>query len=333
MAQVDPKRLARYKAEMEAQEARKAEKKTFTKVDFFQPPKNVAVLIRVLPGQDPGSIDKDYYVEIWQHFNVSPSAKFPVTCPRTLDADAECPICSKVRQLYSTKNPQDKISADKMRGKPRYMMAVVPLQGFADDVLGKILVWPAPMQVRDRIQVLFGNPDYGDITHPTEGYDCWLTVTGSEMNIKYSLDPVKNPTPLSDDPAEIELVLQAQPALYKYRFAAPNEQLRKFMLGETNSITQHVDPAEGGEAEAPDEDESVLSQVAPAPASVEGPSTGRIQTATPNVSATAQSEPSPTTPFDPPAAAPAPVAAAPKRAKFDVSAIKAQVANIKANAK
>lgn len=327
MAQVDPKRLARYKAEMEAQEARKAEKKTFTKVDFFQPPKNVPVLIRLLPGQDPGSIDKDYYVEIWQHFNVSPSAKFPVTCPRTLDADAECPICSKVRQLYSTKNPQDKISADKMRAKPRYMLAVIPLQGCADDVLGKILVWPAPMQVRDRVQVLFGNPDYGDITHPTEGYDCWLTVTGSEMNIKYSLDPVKNATPISDDPSEVELVLQAQPALYKYRFAAPIEQLRKFMLGEINAITQHVDPAEDQAAESADEDESVFSKVEPAAQPTRTPA------AVPPVAAPPPSEP--TTPFDPPppASVPPPVVAAPKRAKFDVSAIKAQVANIKAGVK
>jgi len=325
MAQVDPKRLARYKAEMEAQEARKAERKTFTKVDFFQPPRNVPVLIRILPGQDPGSIDKDYYVEIWQHFNVSPSAKFPVTCPRTLDADAECPICSKVRQLYSTKNPQDKIAADKMKGKPRFLMGVVPLQGFADDVLNKILVWPAPSKIHDRIQALFNNPDYGDITHPTEGYDCWLTVSGSDMtNTTYNLDPVKNPTPLSDDPAEIELVLAAQPALYKYRFAASNEQLRKFMLGETNTITQHVDPEEtAAEADAPDEDESVLAKVAvntTAPAPVEtATATARVQTSVPNTSAA-------------PSTVEAPVAA-PKRPKFDVSAIKAQIANIKAGAK
>ena len=324
MAQVDPKRLARYKAEMEAQEARKAERKTFTKVDFFQPPRNVPVLIRILPGQDPGSIDKDYYVEIWQHFNVSPAAKFPVTCPRTLDADAECPICSKVRQLYSTKNPQDKIAADKMKGKPRFLMGVVPLQGFADDVLNKILVWPAPSKIRDRIQALFNNPDYGDITHPTEGYDCWLTVSGSDMtNTTYNLDPVKNPTPLSDDPAEIELVLAAQPALYKYRFAASNEQLRKFMLGEVNTITQHVDPAESSEAEDADEDESVLAKVAvnttPAPASAPAETattTARVQTSVPNTSA-----------------APSEAPAAPKRPKFDVSAIKAQVANIKASTK
>lgn len=325
MAQVDPKRLARYKAEMEAQEARKAERKTFTKVDFFQPPRNVPVLIRILPGQDPGSIDKDYYVEIWQHFNVSPSAKFPVTCPRTLDADAECPICSKVRQLYSTKNPQDKIAADKMKGKPRFLMGVVPLQGFADDVLGKILVWPAPSKIRDRVQALFNNPDYGDITHPTEGYDCWLTVSGSDMtNTTYNLDPVKNPTPLSDDPAEIELVLAAQPALYKYRFAASNEQLRKFMLGEVNTITQHVDPAESAaEADTPDEDESVLAKVAvniapaPAPSPAEtATTTARVQTSVPNTSA-----------------APSEAPAAPKRPKFDVSAIKAQVANIKASTK
>lgn len=325
MAQVDPKRLARYKAEMEAQEARKAERKTFTKVDFFQPPRNVPVLIRILPGQDPGSLDKDYNVEIWQHFGVSPSAKFPVTCPRTLDADAECPICSKVRQLYSTKNPQDKIAADKMKGKPRFLMGVVPLQGFADDVLGKILVWPAPSKIRDRIQALFNNPDYGDITHPTEGYDCWLTVSGTDMtNTQYNLDPVKNPTPLSDDPAEIELVLAAQPALYKYRFAASTDQLRKFMLGEINTITQHVDPNEAAaEADAPDEDESVLAKVAvntsaPAPAET-ATTTARVQTAVPNTSA------APSTPVE------APVA--PKRPKFDVSAIKAQVANIKAGAK
>ena len=327
MAQVDPKRLARYKAELEAQEARRAERKSFTKVDFFQPPKNVPVLIRILPGQEPGSIDKGYTVEIWQHFGVSPSAKFPVTCPRTLDADAECPICSKVRQLYSTKNTQDKIEADKMKGKPRFLMGVVPLQGFADDVLGKILVWPAPSKIRDRIQALFNNPDYGDITHPTEGYDCWLTVTGTDKNnTTYNLDPVKNPTPLSDDPAELELVLAAQPALYKYRFAAPVEQLRKFMLGETNTISQHVDPNEVvAETAESDEDESVLAKVAvetAAPAET-ATTTGRVQVATPNPSA------APSTPVEAPVAP----AAAPKRPKFDVSAIKAQVANIKAGVK
>ena len=324
MAQVDPKRLARYKAEQEAQEQRKAERKTFTKVDLFQPPKNVEVLVRILPGQDPGSIDKDYFVEVWQHFRVSPSAKFPVTCPRTLDADAECPICAKVRQLYSTKNPQDKKSADDMRAKPRYMMGVIPLQGFADDVTGKVLVWPAPMQIKDRVQALFNNPDWGDITHPTEGYDCRLTVTGMEKNTTYTLDPVKNPSALSDDPAEIELVLAAQPSLYKYRFAASNDQLRKFMLGEINSLTQHVDPAEAyaSTPEAPDEDESVFSQVA-ASSSTPAPVTTAANHEAPVVVQAQVSAPVVSAPVTPPVAAPA------KRAKFDVSAIKLQVAAIK----
>jgi hypothetical protein len=325
MAQVDPKRLARYKAEHEAQEQRKAARKTFTKVDLLQPPKNVEVLLRILPGQEPGSVDKDYYVEVWQHFKVSTTAKFPVTCPRTLDQDAECPICAKVRQLYSTKNPQDKKSADDMRAKPRYMMGVIPLSGFADDILNKVVVWPAPQQVKLRVEALFNNPDWGDVTHPLEGYDCRLTVTGVDRNTTYTLDPVKTPSPLDDDPAVVDLILSAQPALYKYRFAAPVEQLRKFMLGETNTLTQHVDPSEvvAPDDVVPDEEESVFSQVeaspsAPAPVTTtesrEAPVTVHAQVSPPT--------PAPV-PVTPPVAAPA------KRGKFDVSAIKAQVAAIK----
>jgi hypothetical protein len=329
MATVDPQRLARYKAEMEAQTARKTERKTFTKTELLKPPKNVEVLIRILPGQEPGSLDKDYFVEVWQHFGVSTSGAFPVTCPRTLDADASCPACAKVRELYATKNPQDKITAQKMRAKPRYMMSVIPLQGFPAEVLNKIVLWPAPQMIRDRIQSLFNNPDYGDITHATEGYDCRLTVTGEGMQTNYILDPVKNPSPLDDDPSVVEFILQAQLPLYKQRFAATCDDLRKYMTGESKMLIQHVDPNEvvAPEIDNSDEDESVFTQVDAAPAPAPAPVT-TTQSATVAVAAAPAPVAAPVAPAPVAVAAP-PVAAPAKRAKFDVSAIKSQIAGIK----
>ena len=310
-------RMARYRKEIEAEETRGSSVE-FVKFNRWIPPKNKQVKFRLLPGQEPGSEDKDFFVKVLLHYKVSPSAKVPVICPRTLDPHAECPICAKVNALYKTGNEQDKKQASLMKARSRYNLGVIPLEGDAPENIGKIFVWTAPKSVKDDIIGFFEDSDYGDVTDPRTGRDLKLKITGEMFDTKYELLPAPEKTPISDEDSEIEMVLAAQPDLWKTRYAASADEIRKYMNGETNVLNQ----GNGGkpltvnkaQAEEDADVDSVFDNVV-------------SESAVENVAAVAAPIPSPSPTVKPPVqqdASPAPMAA-PKR-KFDLSALQKQVA-------
>lgn len=307
-------RMARYRREIEAEETRGSGVE-FVKVNRWIPPKNKQVKFRVLPGQEPGSEDKDFFVKVLLHYKVSPSAKVPVVCPRTLDPSAECPVCTRVNALYKTGNEQDKKQASLMKARSRYNLGVIPLEGDAPENIGKILLWTAPKSVKDDIIGLFEDPDYGDVTDPRTGRDLKLKITGELFDTEYEVLPSPNASPISDDEAEIEMVLAAQPDLWKTRYAASADEIRKFMSGETNVLNQ----GNGGkpvmsQKVQSDEDaevDSVFDNVVSASA-VENAAPAAIPSVAPTVK--------PAVPQESTTAQPAP------KRKFDLSALQKQVA-------
>lgn len=306
-------RMARYRKEIEAEETRGSNVE-FVKVNRWIPPKNKQVKFRLLPGQEPGSEDKDFFVKVLLHYKVSPSAKIPVVCPRTLDPHAECPVCVKVNALYKTGNEQDKKQASLMKARSRYNLGVIPLEGDSPENIGKIFVWTAPKSIKDDVIGLFEDADYGDVTDPRTGRDLKLKITGEMFDTEYELLPSPEKTPISDDDSEIEMVLAAQPDLWKTRYAASADEIRKYMNGETNILNQ----GNGGkpltinkaQAEEDADVESVFDAVV-------------AESAAPAVTAPATPEP-PKPAVEAPTPEP-PAPAAPKR-KFDLSALQKQVA-------
>ena len=310
-------RMARYRKEIEAEETRGSNVE-FVKVNRWYPPKNKQVKFRLLPGQEPGSEEKDFFVKVLLHYKVSPAAKVPVICPRTLDPHAECPICAKVNVLYKTGNEQDKKQAGQMKAKSRFNLGVIPLEGDEAENIGKIFVWTAPKSVKDDVIGLFEDSDYGDVTDPRTGRDLKLKITGEMFDTEYELLPAPERTAISDDDAEIEMVLAAQPDLWKTRYPASADDIRKYMNGETNVLNQ----GNGGkpltinkaQVEEDSDVESVFSKVV-AESTVENVAPAA------SIPSTPQAEVSTPTPKES-----APAAVAPPKRKFDLSVLQKQVA-------
>lgn len=313
-------RMARYRREIEAEETRGSGVE-FVKFNRWIPPKNKQVKFRVLPGQEPGSEDKDFFVKVLLHYKVSPSAKVPVVCPRTLEPSAECPVCAKVNALYKTGNEQDKKQASLMKARSRYNLGIIPIEGDVPENIGKIFVWTAPKSVKDDIISMFEDSDYGDVTDPRTGRDIKLKITGELFDTEYEVLPSPNASPISDDDAEIEMVLAAQPDLWKTRYAATADEIRKYMNGETNVLNQ----GNGGKPvmthKAQTEEDAEVSSVfdnVVADSTVENTAPAVIPSDSESVKSPVPQE------------VPAPAQPAPKR-KFDLSALQKQVAAINTN--
>lgn len=294
-------RLDRYRKEQEVEATRKSGG-DFIKYPYFNPPQNKPVSVRVLPGLDPSDVDGDFFVKVLQHYNVNPAVKIPVVCPRNMGEDHECPICARVGALYSTKNQQDITQAGYIKVRSRFFMGVIPLEG---ENAGQICIWAAPKVIKDNIINLFQVAAYGDVTDPRTGRDLIVTKTGEKLDTSYQILPVPTTSAITDDDAELAVILQNQPPLYLLKKAAPADQIRLFMSGEISSLVQGFGTARKSSLkEEEDEEAAAFTNVA--------------QTA----------------PVAAPAA-PAPVvhavvaaAASPAKRKFDLSSIQNQINKI-----
>ncbi|MEI7591274.1 MAG: hypothetical protein WCJ49_08215 [Deltaproteobacteria bacterium] len=301
--------MARFRTEIESEATKGGG--DFIKFGYFTPPQDRTVRVRILPGLEPEDPEKEFYVKVFQHFNVSPTKKIPVVCPKSKSSTFDCPICQRVQALYKSNTDQDLKEAKYIKAKARYFMGVIPQEG---EGTGQILIWSAPKQVKDAIIGLFADPDYGDITSLTIGRDVKITRTGKELNTTYTVLPVPNVSSMSDNPAEIAALTQAQPPLYLLRNPADNDNIRKYMSGETENLIQGfaTAPKETAASHVGEEEDTSVFTSAPTLHAV--PTLPAVAPVVPHV----EVAPSPT---------PLPVAVAVPK-KFDLSAIQAQVNKI-----
>jgi hypothetical protein len=231
MAQLNDERRARYRQALDTAET---PLRGQNKMNFFKLATGTTK-VRILPGIDPSSPDKDFYCKAGTHYWVNPSnPKIPVPCSKTKNPKATCVICDKVAELKASSNKADNVEAEKLRARVRYYVGLIPRE---TDAAGKVHVYPAPKGIYTKILSLMEDPEYGDITNPTEGFDLNITRSGSGMETKYDGYPARNPTPISNDPEEVAAVLAAQPELWRFREAPAQEEIQKFMEGSLDRFT------------------------------------------------------------------------------------------------
>lgn len=229
MAQLSDARRTRYRQELESSET-----SSFIKIPLFKLPEG-STRVRVLPGIDPGSVDKDFYCKSIVHYNVSPSnPKIPVISPRSKNPNAFCPLNEKIKELKNSSSPADNAEAMKLRGLTRYYLGVIPREG---EDAGKIMVYPAPKAIFTKILTLMEDPEYGDITSPTEGRDLKFIRTGKGKDTRYDITASPRTTAITSDPEELAQILENQPELWRYREAPSAEEITQFMDGEITSFT------------------------------------------------------------------------------------------------
>ena len=228
MANISAERAARYRQEIESSN------QSFVKIPFFKLP-NGSTKVRVLPAIDPKNPEKDFYCKATTHYSVSPNLpKVPVTCPKSKNAKAQCPVCEKVEELKASPSKSDNAEASRMVGRTRYYINVVPREG---DSQGKVMVYPAPKQIHIKLLQLLGDTEYPDITDPIEGLDIKFLRTGEGKETKYDAVPSPKSTPLSHDEDTLVELLDNRFDLSKFRDAPSKEEIEAFMEGTIQRFT------------------------------------------------------------------------------------------------
>lgn len=263
MALMDKSRLNRYKTESGSET-------TFIRIPFFKLGQGTTK-VRILPGQEPGSIDKDFAILVYLHYKVSPSKPtVPVVCAKTKDPRNRCVICDFVRKLKESDDQGDQRQAEEMGQRMKYAMGLIPLEG---EDRGKQMVFMAPKIIWSKIIALGGNSEYGDITNPHEGFDVTLEKKGSgKKGTSYDCMPVRMPSPIASDPAEVEEILAAQFDLWRFKVIPSAAEIEAFMNGEIDRLTtdgfsvkKEEVVAEPVEEAIEEEETEAVEEEAPAP--------------------------------------------------------------------
>lgn len=231
MANLTDERRARYRQELEETNFKTS---TFTKINWYKLPVGTT-RVRVLPGLDEASADKDFYCRAATHYGLSPqNPKIPVTCPKSKNPKSFCPACEKYETLKKSSSAADNNAAEKIRAKTKYYVALVPREG---EGAGQVFVYPMPKAAYVKMISIMEDPEFGDVTSIPDGRDIKITRTGEQRDTRYDVLPTGSTSPLSKDPKEVQFFLDNRPELWRFREAPSTDEIEKFMEGELTTFT------------------------------------------------------------------------------------------------
>jgi len=207
------------------------EKIDYTKI--FWKPKPGKYQIRILPSK----FDKAWPIrEVQFHYGF---AKGPIlSLTNWEEAD---PIVDFAKQLRKSSDKEDWQLANKISPKSRFFAAVV-VRG--EEHLGARL-WEFGKLTHDQLLGIAADDDYGDFTDITDGRDFTVEATedmvAGRKGIKCTLRPKVKSTPISEDAALVEKVLDEQPDILainrKYTYDTLKDVLSKWLNPEEEAAT------------------------------------------------------------------------------------------------
>lgn len=208
------------------------EKIDYTKI-FFKP-KPGKYQVRILPNK----YDKAWPIrEVQFHYGF---AKGPILALSNWgEAD---PIADFAKQLRKSADKEDWQLAKKIEPKSRFFAAVV-VRG--EEHLGARL-WEFGKLTNDQLLGIAADDDYGDFTDITDGRDFTIEATedviAGRKGIKCQLRVKPKTTPISEDPALVEKLLNEQPDILginrKYTYDALKDILTKWLNPEDEAATE-----------------------------------------------------------------------------------------------
>jgi hypothetical protein len=208
------------------------EKIDYTKI-FFKP-KPGKYQVRILPNK----YDKAWPIrEVQFHYGF---AKGPILALSNWgEAD---PIADFAKQLRKSSDKEDWQLAKKIEPKYRYFAAVV-VRG--EEHLGARL-WEFGKLTNDQLVGIAADEDYGDFTDITDGRDFTIEATedviAGRKGIKCNLRVKPKTTPISEDAALVEKLLNEQPDILginrKYTYDALKDILTKWLNPEDEAATE-----------------------------------------------------------------------------------------------
>lgn len=118
-----------------------------------------------------------------------------VLCPTAFRAGSSCFFCDRVEELLAAGNEADAKEAASLRRRATFYANVID----PSDLDKGIMVWEFGRSIYDQILKYMGDPDYGDISDPNEGYDLAVERQGAGMKTRYHLRARKSASALGAD--------------------------------------------------------------------------------------------------------------------------------------
>jgi hypothetical protein len=127
--------------------------------------------IRILP---PWSAEGIWYKEATMHYSLVNEQGQERVYPCLKMFDEECPVCNQA-DLMREGSKEDQKAADRLRPRTKYFANII------DRKSGKVMIWSFSAKILGVLLSYCGDPDYGDLTHPEEGFDVIIERTGTGM--------------------------------------------------------------------------------------------------------------------------------------------------------
>ena len=157
-------------------------------IPFFKP-KEGDNIIRVLP---PLKGQKYPYYRVFLHYGLD---VIPTLCP----GKQTCPICNYV---LSERKPGKKHA---LQGTRRIFFNIIDRNG-----TGSPQVYPTGNTFFKDFADHLLDPEWGDVTHPVNGFDILLHRTGTGMQSEYTVRFRRTPTPLAKTREEIQKIMDGR---------------------------------------------------------------------------------------------------------------------------
>lgn len=172
------------------------------------------------------------------------------------------PINEMITKLYSTKKPEDRLMANKLRAKMRTYMPIV-VRGQEDK---GVLVWSFGKTVYNRLLSFFTEEDVGDILDPSEGFDLKVTISQQpgKQFMDTVVDPTRRSTKLSDEPKQIQAWLESVPNIddmYRKKSVQEIEAVLNGWLAGGDAVADMSEGTAKGAPAKTDELDSLVSEV------------------------------------------------------------------------
>lgn len=168
----------------------------------------------------PGATEDDFFAEeAFVHYSVGAEGNnkgFTAICPTSRGDHHKCPICDHARQVKALSKAKDdeydKLARSLFRKKRVYMNVIdrsLDLSQFTfedgkwknvgtdtDLPQSPVQILSTGVSVYKSILGIMSDPEYGDITHPTEGLDVIITKSGTGFNTEYDVKTVRKESPI-----------------------------------------------------------------------------------------------------------------------------------------
>lgn len=132
------------------------------------------------------------FVIVVEHFiNLPGNILVNFACPKAL-AGKFCPVCPRVSKLYESGSDRDKKLASKMRAKKQVYSHIIDRLSEKEEP--DIELFKFGPQIWDFLKKIRKDPDFGDFTHPIDGFDIIINREGSDIQTNYNVYPGKSNT-------------------------------------------------------------------------------------------------------------------------------------------